>query len=406
MQSERLGASDDPSTANTGRVISIPWKSLLVLVSNWTDPVYVSYRARRLLRRAGPQAQERSPDRSESRQLPVRGSSTVERSSDAYGLADLEVDLVYIWVHGQDPAHREKRNHWLRQYGLSPVAYNPDIRYVEADELRYSLRSAELFLPWVRRIFLVTDNQVPEWLDLTNPKLRLVDHTEIMPRPEWLPTFNSLAIEAQLHNIPGLAEHFIACNDDHFFGQPCAVADFFTRQSERRGGAVVPRVMISHSDDDWIIPAHQVGSDPLAQLWMAGWNNVKVALEMRRPWRKVRRIDIHQALSITRSALRAATERFSRDYRRTSARKFRSRDSINFLALARYSGLADGTAVRGSVVHRVYHVESDLRGCTRPELPALFCINGGPGEAVENEVRPLQRLFPQPSSFEKAGGVS
>lgn len=371
----------------------IPWKSLLVAASIWTDPVYLAYRLRRL----SGKLDEPAPRRQQS--------ATHDDAGDEIDLADLEVDLVYIWVHGQDPAHREKRNHWLRQYGLDPVTFNPDVRYVEADELRYSLRTVELFLPWVRRIFLVTDAQVPEWLDVTNPKLRIVDHTEIMPRQEWLPTFNSMAIEAQLHNIPELAEHFIACNDDHFFGQSCGINDFFVQLPEREGGGVVPRVMVSASDDDWITPAHQLSHDPLSQLWMASWNNLKVALESRRPWRKVRRVDIHQALSITRSALRATTERFTHDFRRTSASKFRSTLDMNFLALTRYVGLADGAAVRGSLGQRVFTVESNLREYSRAELPTLFCINGGAGEERANELRSLQRLFPERSSFEKTDGA-
>lgn len=322
-------------------------------------------------------------------------------------MAGLEVDLVYTWVQGQDPVHREKRNYWLQRYGLDPVVFNPDVRYVDADELRYSLRTAELFLPWVRRIFLVTDAQVPGWLNVDHPKVKVVDHTEIMPESDWLPTFNSNAIEAQLHNIPGLAEHFIACNDDHFFGQPCTVDDFFARLPARDGGGVAVKVMVSESDDDWITPMHLLADDRLAQLWMAGWNNVKAALELRHPWRRVRRVDIHQALSITRSGLRRTTEKFERDYRRTSALKFRSTAGMNFLALTRYAGLLNGSAVPGMLPNRVFRHESDLSSYARADLPTLFCINGGPEETGHGggHRRPLERLFPRPSAFERTDGT-
>lgn len=43
-------------------------------------------------------------------------------------------------------------------------------------ELRYSLRSVELYAPWVRRVFIVTNGQIPSWLNLENPRITLVSH--------------------------------------------------------------------------------------------------------------------------------------------------------------------------------------------------------------------------------------
>ena len=42
-----------------------------------------------------------------------------------------------------------------------------------------------------------------------------MDHREIIEQ-EYLPTFNSHVIEANLHKIPNLSEHFIYFNDDVF----------------------------------------------------------------------------------------------------------------------------------------------------------------------------------------------
>ena len=92
-------------------------------------------------------------------------------------------------------------------------------RFISRDELRYSLRSVHLFAPWVRNIYLVTSGQVPAWLDLDHPGVRVVPHDEIMPA-DALPTFNSHAIETSLHHIPGLAEHWLYFNDDFFLGRP------------------------------------------------------------------------------------------------------------------------------------------------------------------------------------------
>ena len=80
-------------------------------------------------------------------------------------------------------------------------------------------------MPYVRNIILVTNGQVissqyyyftrkvPTWLNLTAPRVRLVTHSQIFPNEDDLPTFNSNAIEAHLHKIPGLAECFLYMND-------------------------------------------------------------------------------------------------------------------------------------------------------------------------------------------------
>lgn len=139
------------------------------------------------------------------------------------------IDAVYTWVDGSDPRWRERKNAALRAQGdgeLSDIAAN-DSRYANRDELRYSLRSLYAYAPWIRHVYLVTDDQVPPWLDLRHPMITVVPHREIFGDTGVLPTFNSHAIESRLHRIPGLAEHFIYINDDMFFGRPVVPNTFF-----------------------------------------------------------------------------------------------------------------------------------------------------------------------------------
>ena len=138
----------------------------------------------------------------------------------------MDIDLVYLWVDGNDPAWQAKRNTLIGKTDeSSPI--NCKGRYADNDELKYSLRSIEMYAPWIRKIFIVTDNQVPKWLDTSHPKIRIVDHKEIMPE-ESLPCFNSSLIEKFLYKIPGLAEHFLCANDDTFINREVTVHDFFT----------------------------------------------------------------------------------------------------------------------------------------------------------------------------------
>lgn len=138
----------------------------------------------------------------------------------------IDIDLVYLWVNGNDPKWMAKRNACIGE--VSGAEENCKGRYVDNDELKYSLRSMEKNAPWIRRIFIVTDDQVPSWLDTTNPKIQIVDHTEILPA-EALPCFNSRIIEHHLYKIPGLAEHFLYANDDMYINQPVTPETFFCK---------------------------------------------------------------------------------------------------------------------------------------------------------------------------------
>lgn len=137
-------------------------------------------------------------------------------------MANIEVDLVYTWVDGADANHIAK---WT-SYADNPVDINPE-RYRDTYELlKHSLRSVEKYLDWYRKIYIVTARpQVPDWLDLSNPRIKVIHHDEIIDE-EFLPTFNPNCIESFLHNIPGLAEHFLYINDDFLFGSKTNLQDF------------------------------------------------------------------------------------------------------------------------------------------------------------------------------------
>ena len=147
-----------------------------------------------------------------------------------------KVDAVITWVDGSDPAHKEKRDHYLThaETPLHDNGTNPH-RWVCSDELNFCVRSIANHAPWVRRIWIVTDSQIPDLTGLSPEflaKISIVDHREIFAGFEAaLPTFNSLSIETMLWRIPGLSEHFLYFNDDVFLTAPVTVADFFAENS-------------------------------------------------------------------------------------------------------------------------------------------------------------------------------
>ncbi|KAK3558254.1 hypothetical protein QTP86_013948 [Hemibagrus guttatus] len=107
-------------------------------------------------------------------------------------------------------------------------------RFEDNEELRYSLRSVERHAPWVRHIFIVTNGQIPSWLNLDNPRVTVVTHEDIFQNQSHLPTFSSPAIETHIHRIPGLSQKFIYLNDDVLFGKDVWPDDFYSHSKGQK----------------------------------------------------------------------------------------------------------------------------------------------------------------------------
>ncbi|KAL6116726.1 gnptab [Pungitius sinensis] len=107
-------------------------------------------------------------------------------------------------------------------------------RFEDNEELRYSLRSVERHAPWVRHIFIVTNGQIPSWLNLDNPRVTVVPHQDIFLNSSHLPTFSSPSIETHIHRIPGLSQKFIYLNDDVMFGKDVWPDDFYSHSKGQK----------------------------------------------------------------------------------------------------------------------------------------------------------------------------
>jgi hypothetical protein len=151
------------------------------------------------------------------------------------------IDAVIAWVDGSDPKHRAKRKRYFADPGggAKPErAATDERRFSDNDEIRFCLRSIRNYAPWVRTIWLVSDDQVPAAIDREKAELynvRIVDHREIFRGYEQLlPTFNSRAIESMLWRIEGLADRFVYFNDDMMLVGPVEPTDFFSDDGKVR----------------------------------------------------------------------------------------------------------------------------------------------------------------------------
>lgn len=129
---------------------------------------------------------------------------------------DMAVDVVYTWVDNTDNQWQEKYKYYKNQDKQNNIgAFATDIaRFSNHNELYYSIKSVKKFLPWVRNIYIVTDEQIPLWLHEFSD-IFLINHSDIIDK-KYLPTFNSHVIESFLYKIPNLSENFIYFNDDVF----------------------------------------------------------------------------------------------------------------------------------------------------------------------------------------------
>ncbi|WP_331346523.1 Stealth CR1 domain-containing protein [Cellvibrio sp. UBA7661] len=149
------------------------------------------------------------------------------------------IDAVITWVDGADPHHKAKLDDYLNSIGsVRPQAANP-ARFSSVGEIEYCVVSLLRFAPWIRTIFIVTDQQQPDFiakLDGTpyESRVKIIDHSVIFSGYEqYLPTFNSMSISSMLWRVPDLAEQFLFLNDDFALIRPVEPSVFF------RGGKVV-----------------------------------------------------------------------------------------------------------------------------------------------------------------------
>ncbi|MCR5577535.1 MAG: Stealth CR1 domain-containing protein [Oscillospiraceae bacterium] len=152
---------------------------------------------------------------------------------------DFPVDFVVTWVDGNDPVWQAKKRQYEGSLDSDTKKGNSAARYRDWNMFPYWFRAVEKYAPWVRYVFLVTDGQVPAWLDTGHPKLKLVTHRDYIPE-QYLPVFNTNSIELNLWRIEELSEHFVYFNDDFFLSSPTRKEDFFFKGLPRLHAVAKP----------------------------------------------------------------------------------------------------------------------------------------------------------------------
>jgi hypothetical protein len=100
--------------------------------------------------------------------------------------------------------------------------------------LRCSVRSLYKCAPWIRKVYVVTAAQAPDWLSGSHERLSLVRHEDIFRDRSVLPTSDPDAIAWQLFRIPGLSRQFLHLDHNFFVGRRLEPADFATPKGGNR----------------------------------------------------------------------------------------------------------------------------------------------------------------------------
>ena len=308
-----------------------------------------------------------------------------------------DIDMVFSWVDGTSSEFQRARARHMEAYVVGD-GDDSEARYRQIDELRYALRSVNLYAPWIRRIFIVTDSPRPAWL-AEHPRVTIVRSEEFFADVSVLPTHNSHAVESQLHHIDGLSEHFIYSNDDMFFGRPVRPEMFFSPGGVTKFIEATTRIGLGEPD------AQRSGFENAAR--------VNRSLLRERFGRTTTRHLEHAATPLRRSVLAELEAEFPEAFARTAASAFRSSTDISVTnSLYHYYALMTGRAVVQTEA-TVRYVETTLKNAAG-EMDRLlkrrdydfFCLNDGskPEISVERRTRSvrsfLDRYFSVPAAWE------
>ncbi len=330
-----------------------------------------------------------------------------------------DIDFVILWVDGNDSKWQEEFIKYSKEEGDKRI-----IRYRDWDNLQYILRSFEEFTPWVRKIHFVTWGHLPSWLDTVHPKLNVVQHEDYIDS-KILPVFNANPLEINIHNIDGLAEHFVFFNDDFFITKPLPRERFF--QNDLPCDMLVSNALSSSSGvGHFVLNSLEIlnrhfDKKTAIKKNIGKWFNFTYGNEIMRsllllPWpRFTGFVNPHQPQAFLKSTFEEVWSKEKELLQKTSASRFRHCEDVNQY-LFRYWQLASGKFHPVSMKDTAYeeitmdninsgHIERFITSGSY----SLVCLNDT--EEMDDEAKFLlskesiksyfEEILPQKSSFEK-----
>ncbi|HJE97150.1 MAG TPA: Stealth CR1 domain-containing protein [Ligilactobacillus acidipiscis] len=329
-----------------------------------------------------------------------------------------KIDFVVLWVDSSDKKWSQKKQRYEKNLDSSSnQGMNGEKAFRDYGLFKYWFRGVEQFAPWVNHVFLVTDHQVPQWLNEKFEKLRVIDHSDFLP-PSSLPVFNSNAIEVNIHRIPDLSENFVLFNDDMFLISKTKPEDFFIRNKPRDIKALFPIKPEVNGTSNFQIndmkiinkyfTKHQVLHSGSIFSHKYGLDNVRTLIQL--PVKFVPGFfDPHGPISYLKTTFRELWTLENEILQQTTNNKFRTQDDVSNW-LFRYWQLAKGEFEPRS---RKFGKFVSLDGNSVQEICEIIkkqrfhelCINDGFkvdnfDSKMANIQGALDTILPEKSSFE------
>ncbi len=324
------------------------------------------------------------------------------------------IDFVVLWVDGNDSAWLAEKNRWDPNYTPESV-----IRFRNWDNLQYWFRGVEKFAPWVNRIHFVTYGHLPKFLNTEHPKLHVVKHSDFMSQ-DILPTFNSNALELNLHRISDLAEQFVLFNDDMFLlkklrpefffkkGLPCDRAIF---------NALIPNgeSLFSLRANNMALINKNFSKNGCLKKHFRKYFSLKYGADLYRnivliPWGQFTGFyDDHLPIAHTKSLVNEVWNKEGNALLETATHKFRQNDDVSHW-LFRYWRYAEGCFIpcknRGRFMEISESSMTEIENVILNQREPMVCLNDSDPnmdfETLKNKLKKaFDCLLPNKSSFEK-----
>ena len=336
-----------------------------------------------------------------------------------------KIDFVIAWVDGNDPEWQARKR---RLEGKAGEDDQPE-RYRDWGLLRYWFRGVEKFAPWCGKVFLVCDQEAPDWLRRDCDRLVIVRHEDYLPEA-FRPAFSSHPVELNIHRIPGLSQRFVYFNDDMFLLRPVEETFFFRKGlprdaallnpvptvdlKKRKGGRIftIPLNNAEYLNRDFefrsCIRAHPLkwlslkyGKKALRNLMLLTWP------------RFVGFDELHLPQAFLKSAFEDAWDEDGDILAETSRHPLRDDRDVNQW-LIRERQLAKGLFMPRSPKAAGKVFDLDLEGdaaarAIEGQAVPMVCLNDGPMEEEafcrmrEKVQDAFRKILPEPCIFEKEG---
>lgn len=331
----------------------------------------------------------------------------------------MEIDFVITWVDGNDPAWKSQK----KQYHPDTNGDDKKERYRDWEILKYWFRGVEKYAPWVRKIHFVTAGQIPDWLNVSNEKLHIVNHKDYLPE-EILPTFNSNVIENELFRIEGLSEHYVYFNDDifliskmkreHFFkdGKPCDMLALQPVVANPKN-PVMSQTLLNNSLvlSKYFEKRKQMRLYPTRFFHVGypikyfGYNLLETFFPQMTGF-----YTVHGPSPFLKTTYETLWSKEEEAFREMSKNRFRSKADTNQYLFREWQKLS-GNFVPRNVEKDLGYFEIEkqnekLYSCIKKQKRKMICINDVGNQVNEQEVKKklfesFEEILPEKSSFER-----